>query len=215
MNVIYSIHRRYSEKIFSGEKDIEFRNIIGKDIYIGDMIYFYETKNKGGASMVIGSAKIKDIITIPYHKVGTYFLLPYYVEKYGTEEDKKTVKHAMEIKLDHYDESIVLNYLYDEKSLNYMSLNNDVPNVLKTMFRGYSIDQYNALCDRADQLCKSCDNWASRIGYYNEDKTSYWKYAIVLENPVKFKTGKPICYFKNRNGETIKKAPQGWCYTID
>lgn len=215
MNIICSIHNQYTKLIFSGKKDLEFRNRIGVFVNEGDRLYVYETKNVAGSGMVIGSAIIDAIIPIPYHKQGTYFILPYYVEKYGTEEDKETVKQAMEIELDHYDKSIVLDYLYDEQSLSYMKKKRDVPDPRTHMFRGYSHTTYNYLCEKAKCLCRNCDDWAKTIGYYNENETSYWKYAIRLTDIVKFDSGKPIQDFRNRNGESIKKAPQSWCYTLD
>lgn len=215
MNVIYSIHNDFTKLIFDGTKSVEFRNSIGNKMQIGDRIYIYETRKHHGAGAIIGNVTIKDIKKIPYHKVGTYFILPYYVEKYGTEEDKNTVKSAMGISLNDYDESIVLNYLYDQKSLDYMKTTHDVPDVLSNLYRGYSPAIFNQLHEKVDKLCNACDNWAKQIGYYDLDDSAYWKYAIEITNPRKYDSGKPISDFQNSMGEVIKRAPQSWCYTID
>lgn len=215
MNAIYSIHHEFTKLIFDGTKSLEFRNSIGNKIQTGDRIHVYETKKNHGAGAVIGYFTIKDIKKIPYHKTGTYFILPYYVEKFGTEEDKNTVKSAMGISLNDYDESIVLNYLYDQKSLDYMKTTHEVPDILSNMYRGYSPARFNQLHEKADKLCKACDAWAKQIGYYDLDDSSYWKYAIEITNPKKYDSGKPISDFQNSMGEVIKRAPQSWCYTID
>ncbi|WP_097006335.1 ASCH domain-containing protein [Lacrimispora amygdalina] len=141
MNVIYSIHKEYIDRIFSLEKNLEFRNRIGKEVKPGDLIYFYETKSGGGSGFVVGYAKIKDIIEIPYHKIGTYFMMPFYVEKYGTKEEKGTVKKAMEINLKGFDNSLVLSYLFQEGALDIMKKTSCPPKLWPKY--EYDLKKYN------------------------------------------------------------------------
>lgn len=216
MNIIYAIHKKYSNLIFSGEKNLEFRMKIGVNVHKGDTVFFYETKRAAGLGKVSGSATIGDIIPISYHKVGTYFMLPYYVEKYGTEEEKAAVVKALNINLSNYDKSIVLSYLFDDHLLDYMKENDDLPDFFKyPPFHGYTVAEFNERHKKAKDLCTRCDEWAKKIGFYNEEDTSYWKYAIILKKIHQFSKPRPIESFRNKKGDRIKKAPQSWCYTIE
>jgi predicted transcriptional regulator len=210
MNVIYSIRKEYIDRIFSLEKDLEFRNRIGKEVKPGDLIYFYVTKSGGGSGSVVGHVKIKEIIEIPHHKVGTYFMLPFYVKKYGTEEEKNTVKKAMTINLKEYDNSLVLSYLFQKNALDYMKEKSRPPEIWP-LYKG-DLRKYNEAKHKEKKLYDRCDKWAKEIGFYNKYDESNWKYAILLINPVRYEEAKMISEFKNKKGNYLKKAPQSWCY---
>jgi len=211
-----SIRKSYTDLIFSRIKLLEFRNKIGKEVNPGDKIFVYETKRGTGSGSVIGSVTIDSIIQIPHHRVGTYFILPYYVEQFGTEEDRAAVHKAMQVDLLDCDNSLVLSYLFDDYVLDHM-----------LEFR-QPVDPWEALCEslytgkayleiekKTKNLNNDCDAWAKLIGYYDEDDISYWKYAIKLKNPVKFDKGKNIAEFRGRDERYLQKAPQSWCYTIN
>lgn len=210
MDILMPIHKPYTDRIFDGTKIMEFRTRIGKDIHCGDTIYVYETKNNSGSGSVIGSVKIKNIISIPKVKVGTYFLLPYYVEQYGTEEEKETVKRAMKIKFDGYNSSLVLSYLFQADALSYIEANMVPPSPWPLY--GSSLKEYNEAKCKEDDLLTRCDKWGKKIGFYNAYDESDWKIAILLENPVLFKTPRKIEEFRGRNGNNLTRAPQSWCY---
>lgn len=210
MDILMPIHKPYTDRIFDGTKIMEFRTRIGKDIHCGDTIYVYETKNNSGSGSVIGSVKIKNIISIPKVKVGTYFLLPYYVKKFGTEEEKKTVKKAMGIELNGYCNSLVLNYLFQDAALSYMASTKSPPSPWPLY--GSGLMDYNNAKRKEDDLCGRCDKWGNEIGFYDEYDESNWKIAILLENPVLFKTPRKIEEFRGRNGNNLTRAPQSWCY---
>lgn len=205
-----SVHKPYTDRVFNGTKMMEFRKRIGKDVHCGDTIYVYETKKNSGSGSVIGSVKIKSILLIPKIKVGTYFLLPYYVEQYGTEEEKETVKRAMRIKFDGYNSSLVLSYLFQADALSYIEKNNVPPSPWPLY--GSSLKEYNEAKRKEGDLCARCDEWGKKIGFYNQYDESDWKIAILLENPVLFKTPKKIEEFRGRNGNRLTRAPQSWCY---
>lgn len=52
--IMLSVNPPYSVMIMDMEKKIEFRNKIICDLHKGDILWFYETKNKGGAGRIIG-----------------------------------------------------------------------------------------------------------------------------------------------------------------
>lgn len=205
-----SVHKPYTDMIFNGTKMMEFRKRIGKDVHCGDTIYVYETKKNSGSGSVIGSVKIKNIIPIPKVKVGTYFLLPYFVEKYGTEEEKETVKRVMRIKFNGYNSSLALSYLFQTDALSYIE-ENKVPPSPWPLY-GSSLKEYNEAKHKEGDLCTRCDEWGKKIGFYNQYDESDWKITILLENPVLFKTPKKIEEFRGRNGNRLTRAPQSWCY---
>lgn len=218
MDILLSIRNPYTDLIFDGTKMLEFRNVIGKDVNIGDKIYIYETKSGNGSGSVIGNVEIEDIIKIPRYKIGTYFLLPYFVDKFGTKEEKETVKKATSFKLSKYDMSVVLGYLFDDEALDYMIRNDSVPDIfLNSKLKRYSKENtvsYLENRQKANDLVERCDEWATRIGFYNDFDESNWKYAIKLKNPEKYKDKVEISKFLDKNKKYIKRAPQSWCYTI-
>lgn len=210
MNAIFSTDKYFLDLIFDKTKNIEFRKTLVKNLHQGDKIYFYETK-RHGSGMVVGYATIKDIVKIKHLRAGTMFLLPFYVEKYGTEEEKKTVDLMMSVDLENYDNSLLLDYLFDEKSLNEakrtkkprgFSLNNrEIPKFLEQQ-------------RKAQNLCSKCDDWGRKIGFYDNFGESSWDYAYILEDPKRFDAPKKVSEFKGLKG-TITTAPQSFCYLIE
>lgn len=66
--ILMSVNPPYAEMIVSGQKPMEFRNKVIKDVYSDSdcppTVYIYETKNKGGCGMVIGKATIVKIFKL-------------------------------------------------------------------------------------------------------------------------------------------------------
>lgn len=215
MNTIYSIYKEYIQLILGDIKNLEFRTHIGKDLQVGDTIYLYETKRNHGAGAVVGSVKVKNIFKLKYHKVGTYNMLPFYVQKFGTDEEKAVVQNALSIHLSEYDDSIILNYLYNDKMLNYMKKHDEVPDPFNyPAYHGYTAEEYEERMKKSTKLCEACDAWLTKIGYYNENGNSHWNYAIELVEPIRFDDARAISEFKGKNGEKLVRPPQSWCYTL-
>lgn len=64
MDILLPIQRPYTDLIFKGFKPFEFRTRIPQNLLLGDTIYIYESKAKGGTGKVIGHAKLKGILPI-------------------------------------------------------------------------------------------------------------------------------------------------------
>lgn len=215
MDAVFSVRKPFTDMIFRGEKELEFRNKIGKKLFPESKIYLYETKKNAGLGAVIGSVIIESIEELPYHKIGTYNMLFYFTEKYGTEEEKETVRKAMRIRLTKYDESVVLSHLFDNRVLDYMLENDDVPDVFKCPpFYGHSTEAFNRLKEKGRDLIYRCDSWLTRIGYYTETGNAPWKYMIKVKEPEPFIHPKSITEFIKRDGKALKRAPQSWCYVL-
>lgn len=218
MDILVSIQKFYTDLIFHGEKPLEFRNRVGKDLCEGSKIYFYESKGTG-AGKVVGKATISKIIDMADNKpkLGTYFLLPYYVKIYGTDEEKRTVEKAMKVNLTKYDNSLVLNYLFNDEALDYMLKTNSPPS---SSWR----DKYSSTPDgirlmndwnqKENDLTSKCDMWGSMIEFYDRDDESFWHYAMELSDIVKYDEPMNISDFTGRNGKPLMKAPQSWCYVV-
>lgn len=213
MDAVFSIRLPFTDMIFDGRKNLEFRNKIGQELFAGNKIYIYETKKHSGKGAVIGSVVIENIEDLPHHKAGTYNLLPHFVERYGTKEEKDAVRKAMGIRLTHYDESIVLSHLFNDRVLDYMIEHDDVPDP-RTFppFYGYTAKEFNQIKEKGDGLIFRCDQWLHSIGYYTETGCTYWKYMIQIKDQKRFKEPKNITEFLKRDGRPLKKAPQSWCY---
>lgn len=215
MDAIFSIRPPFTDMIFNGEKDLEFRSKIGNELFPGNKLYVYETKKNRGLGAVIGSVTIEQIEELPYHKIGTYNLISHFTEKYGSEEEKKTVKKAMSIRLSNYDESIVLSHLFNDRTLDYMLENDDVPDPFKQPpYYGYSVKEFNQINEKGKKLLLRCDSWLKTIGYYTENGCTLWEYMIKLKEPKRFIHPKSITEFIKRDGTALKRAPQSWCYTL-
>ena len=210
MNILLPIHKKYSDLIFSGKKPFEFRNTRMK-LSHGDRAYVYETKN-GGCGMVVGHFTIDNMDSIPYHRVATYWGLPHYVERYGSDEDRVAVDRAMKIRVDGYDDCIVLDDIYDDDCLEYMEKHGEpMSGFLKwsdTDATKYRMENQQ----KRATLFSGCDEWLAEMGYYNQGDESTWKWYIAIIEPVKYDTPLSLDNFMLMNGKPIRKAPQSFCY---
>jgi predicted transcriptional regulator len=68
MDYLISINPPYTDMIFIGEKGTEYRKQIISKMKVGDRLFIYETKNKGGIGKVIGCVNISDIFAPMYIK---------------------------------------------------------------------------------------------------------------------------------------------------
>ena len=213
MNVIFSIHKDFTEKIFNKEKIFEFRNTIPQSTPLGGKIFFYETSKNGGSKKVVGEATIRDIIDLRPNgqtpMYGCWNFIDYYVEH--IEKDLISAKCFTEMK--QYNPE---NYKFG--SLITFALS---PKYTKTIKQGEyphydcSAKEDNKKVDLANLYMNKCDDWLRNMGYYNDDDRSFWRYAIELDDIKKYSTPFEITDFYKKNGERIQKAPQGWMYTLN
>ena len=211
MDILISTNKKHADLIFQGIKNLFFCKIGPKELKSSDKLYFYEGKRNGGRGKVIGEAKVKEIHAIPNVKTGTYVMLPMYVELFGTEEEKRQVKKAMKIHLPDYDDSIVLSYLFDDWTLEYMRAHDTLPDSSIINPLWHDIKRYNEAHKKADDLCKKCDIWASKTGFYDNYGHSDWEYMIKFYRAEEYEESKEISQFKRPCGDPIKKI-RSWCY---
>lgn len=212
MNAIFSLHKKYADLILSGEKTMEFRNRKTK-LKDGDKVYIYETK-KNGCGKIVGYFICGETIEIPKHKVGTYNFLLKYAKKNCSKEDIEAIEKAMTIDLINYDNSLVLDYVFDDEIISYMQKYKEPPD----FETNYSIfynnhHRYVENDTKRKKLYDDVDKWLRKIGYYNEYDETYWKYYIEIKAYKKFDEPLSINNFQLCDGKTIEKAPQSYCYT--
>ena len=213
MNIIISIHNIWANKIFSGEKTLEFRNNLPRNIKPGDKVYIYETYKNSGRKMVVGYFTLKKAYPIP--KCGrcgyTSFIQYWAKEIVKDEELSKLIDRCANVKMNHHYQDIVYSYMYCDEVLDYMEKNHDMPEL---GMREYMDKTFLANRDKSEKITRDCDHWLETIGYYNDCCESYYSHVFEILNPVRFNNPIPISEFLNTKNENIEKAPQSWCYTL-
>lgn len=215
MNVIYPIKKQYSDLIFNETKPYEFRNNIPKHLHVGDFVFVYETKTTG-CGKVVGYFEVAAISKIDrtLAKVGTYYYMDDYANLYCDNYIQSMIKKAKSIRVDGYNNAIVLSYLFQDEKLDYMLKNKKIPEYIFLPTNSIEYEKYNIAKEKEMKFCFDCDEWLTKIGYYNDYDESTWKYEIKIKNPTLFDFPIDITKFKLRDETFVKVPPQGFCYTI-
>lgn len=224
MNIIYALHKCWCDKIFDGSKPIEFRTKLPKNLKSGTKLYLYETAKNNGARAIVGECVVDYIIPVlsstknnKWPICGAYPFIDYYFEH--IKGDKEIAEHYRKLKkefdaYENYRYGFILNYAFCEEELTSLRTTGSLIDTFKIS----DYDLVKKIIDKNDignKRIEECDNWLSKIGYYNEFDETYYQYGIVLKDIKKYDTPKPIGDFKNKDGEQIKFAPQSFIYTKD
>lgn len=214
MNAIFSIKKNYSDLIFDGTKDFEFRNKLVK-VENGDKVYIYETKEKG-CGKVVGYFVVDEIKEIPKTKLGAYNFTLHYAKKHCDEETISEIEKTLKIKIPDYNISFILHYLFDDTMLKYIEEHNSPPDFEWYLAREESKEEAlkeKKSREKRDKLIQDIDNYLYQIGYYNDSGEAYWKYMIKIKSYHRFENPLDISLFRLLNGKILEKAPQSYCYT--
>lgn len=222
MNIIISLYNHWSQQILSGIKPLEFRTKLPKDIKIGDTIYLYETRKHDGAGAIVGECKLNGIINVLNEKgewpvCGSYPFIDFYCEHIKCDKDcaeqYRKVKEEFLNKFERYKHGYIIDFAFSEKELDHIRKNGTPIDLMSiTDFKELNI-LLNEI-EKSHKIICECDNWLTKIGFYNECLESNYKYAYVLSNVKKYETPIPLTNFKDQKGNTISKAPQSWMYTL-
>lgn len=212
MNAIFSIDKNYSDLIFTGEKDIEFRKIKTR-LKSGDKVYVYETK-KNGCGKIVGYFIIDRVWEVPKVKVATYNFIYHYASKFSDKETLEMVKKALSIELKEYNNCLVLNYLFDDEALNFMLCNGRPYDSDELLLRHMSkMTELSKINDIRWKFLDDVDGYLYKMGAYDGDEFNY-NFAYFIKDFCKFDIPLDISEFNNLEGKEIFKAPQSFCYTI-
>ena len=219
MNVMYSLYKHWCDMILSGEKPLEFRTKLPKNLKPGTKIYLYETRKHGGAGAVVGECTVQDIIPVlsedgKWPICGNFPFLEYYCETII--KDEAMAEHIHKCKEEfkgkpkHYRYGYITKYMFSPESLDSIRQTGEPMDIMQLNIK--ERDKLLKDFEVADKLERACDEWLEHIGFYNEYGETNYRYGLVLSNPVRYETPKPIIDFQYSNGETIQTPPQSYCY---
>lgn len=217
MNVIYPLYKHWSDMILNGEKTLEFRTSLPNELHGGDKIYFYETKKHGGCGMVVGYATLKGthFIDQSRRRIGPDPFLFLYWAKYIAKDDELVGKLRQ---IGHFDipgyyRGTIYGFLFFDEAvkdaIDYRRYPKDKVNAL----RATDLKKYLSAEEKTRQAINGCDNWLSKIGYYDENGISIYTQCLDLCDPIRLVSPQPISAFQRKDGAYFKSAPQGFLYT--
>ena len=213
MNVIFSVRKKYVDKIILNEKIFEFRNVLPKQFKIGETIYIYETAKNGGKRKIVGELIAEDIINLnPQGKTpmyGCWSFLDYYVET--IEKDIESANRFKEMKKYNPENYKFGSLITFALSPYYSEIVKEGKHPNFNPFR----EEDNKKLKLADKYMYACDDWLRNQGFYDDDDKSYWKYAIKFRVNKIYEIPVELNEFLNQNGEKIVHPPQSWMYTLN
>ena len=205
--------------ILSGNKPLEFRTRLPKELDVGSTIYLYETRKHGGAGAVVGECIVKDIISVlsPEGKwpiCGNYPFLEFYCENILNDtamaEHIRMCKQEFNGKPENYRYGYLTKFMFSPESLESLRTTGETIDLMTlTIPERDKILKDFAI---ADKLELACDDWLTNIGFYNECGETNYRYGLVLSEPVRYSTPKPLSEFLDASGKPIQNAPQSFCY---
>lgn len=203
MDIIISMRKCWADMIFNGEKPFEFRNFNPLNFSLDDNIFIYESKANGGSGKVVGYFKTDSILDLESGFVERYFL-PYFC-KYilKDEESAKQFELASKISLTNYTAGVAILFALDKNAVEFMEKNNDWPPFEITN----AADRF-----KTENIISLCDEWLTKIGFFNSCGETNYKKSIRIINPIKFDEPISLDKFQNVEGEKISRAPQSWQY---
>ena len=214
MNCILSIQKKYADLIFDGIKPFEFRNVLPK-LKKNDVVFLYETK-KTGCGKIVGFFTVDSIHKIDYNntKIGTYLFIDTYAKMFCSEKVQESVRKVKNVELENYYNSYALDFLFEDDIVEKMIETHQPPQREFAQKTQEELKKYNNLKQKQTNFLRDCDNWLTKIGFYNENQESTWKYQINIKNSLRFQKPRDIEQFRLKNGEKLTKGPQSFCYVL-
>ena len=218
--IMYSLHKPWCDMIFSGEKTIEFRTKLPKNLTKGTKIYFYETKRQGGCGQVVGECIVTDIIPVlskdgKWPTYGCYPFIEYYFKNiigdFELASHIENVKEEFDGKFENYKHGYIIHYMMSEENLENIKKTGRPIDTWK-LFDMSLVHKILADIDMANEFIEMCDDWLMNIGYYNDMCESYYKWGIALGEVIRYERPVPVAHFVNKNGDCLKNGPQSFCY---
>jgi hypothetical protein len=218
--IMYSLHKYWCDKIFSGEKTLDFRTQLPKNLKKGTRIYMYETKQHDGSGKVVGECIVNDIIPVlrkdgKWPIYGCYPFIEYYFENIVGDFDFadyiRNIKNEFEDKFENYKYGFILYYIMSQENLT------NIRNTGRPIDT-WKISDMNLVhkilddIDMANEFIQVCDDWLTDIGYYNDIGESYYKWGISFGEIVKYDEPIDVTNFLNQKGVSLKNGPHSFCY---
>jgi predicted transcriptional regulator len=226
MAIMYPIYKTWNEKIFADDilylqhpdqghkkhyryrKEFEFRTRLPKNLNVGDKIYIYEPKTKGGSGKVIGEFTVGQIIQCGTPFGASAFIVHFCKHILKNDVYAKKIENALQTDLPGYKQGYILKYALDDDSIDYIKANGDIPPIVTYLHN----KQRNERIAESERVWQWTDEWLRKCGYYSEFGTSNYQFAIAIQNPVKYNSPKDLSEFKRLDGTVLASAPQSHIY---
>ena len=200
--------RHSSKKYLRYKKPFEFKVLFPTELKEGDKVYIYEPKKHRGCGKVIGHFTVGPVLNCntPF---GAVFAIEYFCrEILHNEEYADKFKKAISTELPGYKKGYVLKYALDPKSMDHIKKYGTPPDIVDYL---YDKERTRNLDDSED-VWKLCDEWLSKIGFYDQFGSSPYNYAITVTDYVQYDTPVALSSFTRPNGQTVETAPQSFMY---
>ena len=208
MNIIFSLNNKKASILEENEKFLLFGNNFNKNMSKCSKIYLCNGDN------IIGEGDLVEIKDIGHSKLGaTNFILFWAKEIKKDEALVKVLEDALNFDLPNYDKSLNLSYMYNLWSLEVLKKTGHLPMLASLSSEEFRLYMENQ--EKADKVLSECDEWLDDLGFYNDGDESFFKKYIAISNIIVYNKSKELNNFKNKNNESISKAPKNWCYTIN
>lgn len=223
MDIIIAIHNVWTDKIFAGTKPFEFRTKLPAKFQVGDKIYFYETKVRGGAAAVVGECTVDQILPLlsPQGKwpiCMTYHFIDYYMEHIAKNPEKAEVyrkcKERFADKQTCLRFGAITNYALSEYYMSCLESTGELPDLFEDAYLSGDVSWYNDIGKQQDECHKdhlACDTWLESMGMYNEYGETCYRFAFHMANIKKYEQPIPLSAFTCKTGEPVKSL-QSFCY---
>jgi predicted transcriptional regulator len=226
MAIMYPIYGIWNDRIFEGDvlylqngvgqkgkhvryrKEFEFRTRLPKDLKTGDKVYIYEPKKHYGAGKVVGEFTVGEIFKCDYPFGAFPFIVHFCRNVLKNEDYAKKFERAVKTELPGYKKGYILKYALDDESMDWIEKNRTPPDIITYL---YDKDRTEKL-DESEKVWKWCDSWLRKIGFYSEMGESNYKFAIEIQNPIRYSDPKSLSDFTKINGSVVDKAPQSFMY---
>lgn len=190
-------------KLITTRKTFEFRTRLPKELETGTKIYIYEPAKKGGCRKVVGEFQVGKILNCDYH-IGSYPFMPYFCRNVlKNEEYAEKFETALHAEMPDFKAGTAINFALDENSMKIIEKTGRYPDF---------IEQNQNKVKKTREIIEQCDQWLSKLGFYNEYSESNYKYALETVNPIRYETPKELSEFTKLDGTPVLKAPQGFVY---
>ena len=189
------------------QKNFEFRSKLPKKLELGTKIYVYEPKKFHGCGKVVGEFTVGEIIDCSY-PIGAYPFLPYFCKQVlGNKDFADKFKVALKTTMQNYQKGTAVEFaLHDDLIKQIQETGGEYPDPYKM-----SLDDFRKK-DLTKQVIGQCDEWVTKMRFYNDMLESNYKYALEIINPIKYNKPKELYEFEKLDGSVVLKGPQSFVY---
>lgn len=207
--------------LFAGYSNILFLDMMAdrNKVYSGQRVLLYEKRRPVyGCAMVVGEAKLQDVIPVeglgfPYRP-----LFRYWVENVRQDNDLlQQVERIGETKLPGYDDSLLFLQAMDKEYLEYILQYGRLPDSYNDYWHDYVQYPYHSQArEKMDCVLGDYESWLDSIScnrFYDTYGRKQAQMVLILSDAEPYPVPMEVCHFKMENGKPFTRAPQYLTYT--